>query len=224
MDVLGIDGLSVTMPHKATVAAALERRTGVAGRLGVCNCVFRDEDGLIGDSTDGDGFVRSLEHDDGVSLAGARVLIIGTGGAASSIIEAVGRSRPAEFVIVSRDPSRAAAAADLAPGSRAGRINEVASADIVINASPVGMAGGPDPTGSPVPIEMLAASQTVVDIVYQPRQTPLLAAAEALGARTVNGVGMLVHQAAIAFERWTDHPAPLEAMRSAAFPNEATAR
>ncbi|MEZ5408763.1 MAG: hypothetical protein R2761_12110 [Acidimicrobiales bacterium] len=71
MRVLGIDGLSVTMPHKAAVAAAVDRRTAVAERLGVVNCVFTDGDELVGDSTDGDGFVRSLAHDNGLSLTGA---------------------------------------------------------------------------------------------------------------------------------------------------------
>lgn len=216
MDTFGIDGLSVTMPHKAAVAAALARRTAVAERLGVCNCVFRDEGGLVGDSTDGDGFVRSLKLDEGIDLADARVLIIGTGGAACSIIEAVGRSGPAELLIVSRDPQRAGRAAELASMARPGTLGDVGSVDIVINASPVGMSGGPAPEDSPLPIDLIVDRHTVVDIVYQPRQTPLLRGAALLGAKTVNGVGMLVHQAAIAFQHWTGHPAPLDAMRAAA--------
>lgn len=219
MEVLGIDGLSVTMPHKAAVAGAVSRRTAVVDRLGVANCVFRDDQGhLVADSTDGDGFVRSLAHDNGVSLDGARVMVFGTGGAARSIIEAVGRARPGELVVVSRSPERSAAAAGLAEGARAGSVSEAGTMDVVINATPVGMAGGPDPDGVPLAVEALAAHHLVVDIVYQPRRTPLLAAAEAVGATTVNGVGMLVHQAALAFEHWTGQPAPLQAMTAAAFP------
>lgn len=216
MNTLGIDGLSVTMPHKAAVAAAVPRRTAVAERLGVCNCVYRDEGRLVGDSTDGDGFVRSLKLDDGIDLADARVLIIGTGGAARSIIEAVGRCRPAQLLIVSRDQRRARGAARLAPGARPGTLDEVGSIDVVINASPVGMSGGPAPEESPLPLDLIADHHTVVDIVYQPRRTPLLLGAALVGAKTVNGVGMLIHQAAVAFEHWTGHSAPLEAMRAAA--------
>ncbi len=219
MRVLGIDGLSVTMPHKAAVAAAVDRRTAVAERLGVVNCVFTDGDELVGDSTDGDGFVRSLAHDNGISLAGARVMILGTGGAAKAIVEAVGRAQPAELVVVSRRREQAAeVAAALAPErGRAGDATEVGAMDVVVNATPVGMAGGVDPDGLPLSAELLTSAHTVVDIVYNPRVTPLLAAAERAGATAVGGVGMLIHQAALAFEHWTGQPAPVDAMTAAAF-------
>ena len=218
MAVLGIEGLSVTMPHKAQVASAVDRRTAAVETLGFCNCVFRDGGDLVGDSTDGDGLVRSLHDDEAVSLAGSRVLVIGTGGAASAIVEAVGRQQPDGIVIVSRDPARAATTAGLATMARPGTIEEAKEIDVIINASPVGMTGGPDPDSSPVPVDVLRANQVVVDIVYQPRTTALLRCAAAVGAKPVNGVGMLVHQAALAFERWTDHPAPVAEMLRAAFP------
>jgi shikimate dehydrogenase len=224
MDLLGIDGLSVTMPHKAAVAASVKHRTPVVEALGVCNCVFRGDDGrLIGDSTDGDGFVRSLRLDDGLDLHGASVLVVGAGGAARSIIEAVGRAGAAEIVVAARTAAQAVAAAELAPrarpGSQPGSVAagaEVAAADVVVNATPVGMTGGPDPDDPPVPVEALSDRQVVVDIVYEPRTTPLLAAAAERGATTIGGVGMLVHQAAIAFEHWTGAAAPVEVMLRAA--------
>ncbi|MFV0525694.1 MAG: shikimate dehydrogenase [Acidimicrobiales bacterium] len=216
MRVLGIDGLSVTMPHKEVVAAAVDRPSATVRALGACNCVWRDGDELVGESTDGDGLVRSLADDHGLPVPGRRVLVLGTGGAARSIIEAVGRHEPGGLVVASRDPERAAAAARLAPGARAGTAeDDAADADLIINATPVGMAGGPDPAGVPVPTGVLRPGQAVVDIVYQPRRTPLLAAAEAAGAVPIDGVGMLIHQAAIAFERWTGRPAPVEVMRAA---------
>ena len=218
VDILGIDGLSVTMPHKGAVAAAVARRTPAVERLGAANCVFRDADGtLVADNTDGDGLVRSLRVDDGVALDGARVMVVGTGGAARSIIEALGRAGAADIAVMSRAPERAEEAAGLADAARVGEVGEVGAMDVVINASPVGMAGGPDPDGTPISTHALVPGQVVVDIVYQPRRTPLLVAAEAAGATTVGGVGMLLHQAAIAFEHWTGLDAPIDAMRAAAF-------
>ena len=212
MTTLGIEGLSVTMPHKADIAAAVDELTPEAERLGVANTVFRRGSTLVGHSTDGDGFVRSLDVDHGVGIGGRRTLIVGTGGAARSIIEAMGRAGPAEIAVVSRSVERARAVIGLADAARVGSMDDVAKADLVINASPVGMGGGIDPSGVPVPVELLGADQVVVDIVYQPLQTPLLEAAGRAGAATVNGVGMLVHQAALQFERWTGHEAPIEAM------------
>ncbi len=219
MATLGIGGLSVTMPHKGDVAGAVDRRTTAVTKLGFCNCVFWDGDQLVGDSTDGDGLIRSLQFDEGVAVDGARALVIGTGGAASAIIEALGRHGAADIAVASRSPARAADAAELTPTARPATLAEVADADLIINASPVGMAGGPAPDGIPLDPELLHDGHTVVDIVYQPRITPLLAAAAARGARAVDGVGMLVHQAALAFERWTGEPAPVDAMSAAAFPD-----
>ncbi|MGI9615278.1 MAG: shikimate dehydrogenase [Acidimicrobiales bacterium] len=219
MATLGIGGLSVTMPHKADVAAAVDRRTPAVDKLGFCNCVFRDGDTLVGDSTDGDGLVRSLQHDEGISVDGAATMVIGTGGAASAIIEAFGRHGAADIVVTSRSPQRAAEAARLAGNARAGSAVDASQMDLIVNASPVGMAGGPAPGDLPLDADILTDRHAVIDIVYQPRVTPLLAAAGERGAVAVNGVGMLVHQAALAFERWTGEPAPIDAMLSAAFPD-----
>ncbi len=218
MRTLAIDGLSVTMPHKADVAAAVDELTAAASALGVSNCLFWREGRLVGDSTDGDGFVAAFASRFETTLEGSRVLVVGAGGAARSIVEAVGRAGAAEVVVTNRSGGRAELAAGLAPQGRVGRYDDadtVAAADVVVNATAVGMAGGPDADGCPVPVEGLHAGQRVVDIVYQPRRTPFLAAAETRGAAVADGVGMLVHQAALAFERWTGVAAPIEAMTRA---------
>ncbi|MEM9654890.1 MAG: shikimate dehydrogenase [Actinomycetota bacterium] len=218
MRTLGIDGLSVTMPHKAAVAAAADARTPAVETLGVANCLFVEDNRIVADSTDGDGFVSSFTTDFGTTLADLRCVVVGAGGAARSIIEAVGRAGAAEITVVNRSADRAVAAAVLAPQAVAGSADDpavFAEADVLINATAVGMAGGPDPDGSPVPTETLRSGQRVVDIVYQPRRTPLLVAAEAVGAEVADGVGMLVHQAALAFERWTGQAAPLDVMTRA---------
>ncbi|MCL4133733.1 UNVERIFIED_CONTAM: hypothetical protein GTU68_028261, partial [Idotea baltica] len=215
---LGIDGLSVTMPLKTEVALAVDELTVAAKALGVSNCVFRRGDRLIGDSTDGDGFVSSFTAEFDQTLAGKRVVVVGAGGAARSIIEAVGRADAAEIVVANRSLDKAADAARLAPQASAHPLSDVAriaEAEVIINATAVGMAGGPAPDEVPVPVESIHDAQIVVDIVYQPRRTALLLAAEQRGATIGNGVGMLVHQAAVAFEHWTGVEAPLEAMAAA---------
>ncbi len=216
MDVLGIEGLSVTMPHKADVFAALEHRTPAAEALGVCNCVFRADGRLVGDNTDGDGFVAALHAETSFRVAGSTVVVVGAGGAARSIVEALGRAGAASIGVVNRTESSARSVAALASVARVARVVDLSGADIVINTTSVGMLGGPAPDESPIPSELIGEHQLIADIVYSPLVTPLIAAAMAAGAAVMGGVPMLVHQAVAQFEHWTGVPAPLEAMARAA--------
>lgn len=214
MRALGIEGLSVTMPHKAAVVASLDRLTDDATALGAVNCIFRDGDRLVGDNTDGAGFVASLRRDEDIDPRGMRCVVIGAGGAARAVIRSLGAAGAAEVIVVNRRADRAEAAASLA-GER-GRVADasaVASADLVINATPVGMG---DDTARPVDVGLAEQTAVIVDLVYHPMTTPLLADAAAAGLRGVGGIGMLVHQAARAFERWTGIEAPTDAMGAAA--------
>lgn len=212
---LDLVGLSVTMPHKAAVAGAVDRCTTAAARLGAVNCVFRDGDQLVGDNTDGPGFVDAFVAETGSGFAGASVAVLGAGGAARAVIEAVAAAGADRVVVVNRSPEPAARAAALAPVASVGRPADLASVDVVVNATSVGMAGGPAPGAVPVDVELLRPGHVVCDLVYQPRRTPLLEAAAERGARTVGGLGMLVHQAARAFTAWTGRDAPLAAMAAA---------
>ena len=212
MRVLGIDGYSVTMPHKAAIADGVDRLMPAARALSSVNCVRREGSQLIGDSTDGLGFVRALEAQLDRSIVDATIGIIGAGGAARSIVDAVARNGVARIVVVNRSPERAAEAAALAPVAEVGRPADLSPLDIIVNTTSVGMLGGPAPDQSPIDPELLRPEHVVADIVYQPRMTRLLAEAAARGATIAGGVGMLVHQAAAAFEWWTGRPAPLEAM------------
>lgn len=222
MRTLGLAGLSVTMPHKQAAARGADRRTEVVDRLGVANTLFRDGDVIVADSTDGDGFVSAFEHE--LNLESGRgfdrsvVAVLGAGGAARAIIEALGRTGAERILVVNRSPDKAVAAAELAPNAEAALVDEVAEADIVVNATAVGMDGGPAPGSIPVPPRVLVRARVVADIVYQPRVTPLLATAADHGAVTVGGLGMLVHQAALQFRRWTGVPAPLDVMSRAVDP------
>jgi len=212
---LGIQGLSVTMPHKAGAAAAADRLTPTAAKLGVVNCLFWDGDEIVGDSTDGDGFIAALNRQVPGVLERASVAVLGAGGAARSIVEALGRSNVDEIHIINRSSAKAQSASELAPQATCSRLEAVESTDIVVNATSVGMLGGPAPGESLCSAVALGQHQLVVDIVYNPLVTPLLAAAKSCGAQTLGGLPMLVHQAAVAFEHWTGEAAPIEAMESA---------
>lgn len=211
---LDIGGLAVTMPHKADVAAAVDEVDDAAGALRSVNTVVPRPDGtMLGVSTDGRGFVNSLVAD-GVVLAGRRVVVLGAGGAARSIVDALGRSGVADIALVNRTEANALAVAELAPSARLGSVDDIAGADVLVNTTPIGMGTGSDLL--PTEARWLHDRLTVADIVYHPRRTALLAAAEAVGAATVDGLGMLVHQAVLQQELWTGVRPDPAVMRRAA--------
>jgi len=214
---LGIDGLNVTMPHKADAAAAVDRLSPAAQVLGVVNTVVRDGSVLVGENTDGDGFINALRIDEGVDPAGMRCLVVGSGGAARSVVRALGVAGAAEVIVAARRADAAHAVAALASVGRVGRVEEADSVDLIVNATPIGMGEvvDLDALDLPVPADRLGAGQLVADLIYHPLVTPLVRAARERGAMAVNGIGMLVHQAAIAFRLWTGEDAPLEAMSAA---------
>ncbi len=214
MRVLGIEGLSVTMPHKEEVIAALDELTPSAEALGAVNCVVARDGRLIGDNTDGEGLVIGLAESAGVDLTGRSVLVLGAGAAARSVVRATSMAGAAEVVVVGRTPGRVDAAVAVGGGvARAGHGGDVTGADVVINATPVGMG---DDASLPLDATLLRSGQVVVDLVYHPLRTPLLRAAAAAGARTVDGLVMLVGQAALSFGQWTGNDAPVDAMRAGA--------
>ena len=223
----GVVGLSVTMPHKAAVAALVDECSEVARRLDAVNCVTNTEGRLDGTNTDGEGFVASLARGAAFDPAGRRCLVIGAGGAARAVVLALAQAGASEVAVVNRTPERAVVAADLAGavgvavGAEMGNDawdQVVVSADLVVNATPVGMAGvlGADEAEWFVAPEQLHAGQVAADLVYAPRPTRWLAAAAQAGARPLDGLGMLVHQAAAQLERWTGRQPPVEAMWRAA--------
>jgi shikimate dehydrogenase len=226
MRALGLAGLSVTMPHKADVAARVDARSDVAERLGAVNCVVNREGSLRGENTDGAGFLASLARGAGFDPAGKRCVVVGAGGAARAVVLALADGGAASVTVVNRTPERAIEVAVLAgaagraalPGEDGG----AGEADLVVNATPVGMegteAGGSAVTAGAwlVSPSLLRHGQVAADLVYAPRPTPWLAAAAGAGAATVDGLGMLVHQAAAQVALWTGVPAPVELMWRAA--------
>lgn len=209
---LDIRGLSVTMPHKAAVAQLVDELTDDAARLDAVNCVRWRDGTLVGDNTDGPGFLASLD-DAGVDVAGRRCVVLGAGGAARAVVLALARAGADEVAVVNRTPDKARDAAALAgAGGRVGVASDVATADLVVNATSIGM--GDDRL--PLDPDLLREGVAVADLVYQPLTTPLLAAARERGAAAIDGLGMLVHQAAIASESWTGRAPPVAVMRDAA--------
>lgn len=212
MRTLGIGGFAVTMPHKADVAAAVDEVDVAAAALQSVNTVVLRADGsTFGASTDGQGFVNSLLAD-GIAVVDRRVVVIGAGAAARSIVDALGRSAAADIAIVNRTEANAVAVAELAAAARVGTAADIVEADIVVNTTSLGM--GSDEL--PLDASLLHDRLTVADIVYHPRRTALLVAAAGAGATTVDGLGMLVHQAVLQQELWTGAtPDPSVMLRAA---------
>jgi shikimate dehydrogenase len=210
---LGVAGGNVTMPHKAEAAEACDDLEGPAAALGVVNTVRVRDGRVVGDSTDGAGFVDAA-REAGVDLDDTRILILGAGGTARAIAHALRVRAPIQ--VWARRPEAATAVAELAGGATVVPPDElddaVAGSDVVVNATPLGMQGEPPPFDA----ARLHAGQTVIDVVYAPAETPLLAAARAQGADAHNGLGMLVHQAARSFRLLTGREGPLDAMWAAA--------
>lgn len=203
-------GFQVTTPHKQTSISYVDVIEDAAGVIGAINTGLRGEDGtLVGLNTDSPGFTRSLQQDLGIDLDGATVVVAGAGGAARAVIHACLGAGVTRVHVGNRTPDRARELqghfAD--PRLEAGGLDEafahaLSGADLAVNTTTVGM----HQPGVPFDVGLLSDRAAVFDLVYVPEVTELLAAARERGLRAVNGLGMLVAQAAIAFERWTGVP------------------
>jgi len=222
---LGLPGVNVTIPHKQAAAALMDELDESAVVLGAVNTVCCVEGRLIGYNTDGPGLVRALQEA-GEAVAGRRVALFGAGGSARAVAWALAEAGVAALAIINRTPAKAVEVAALVNRAAGREVAEphalsdaanrdiVAASDIVIDTTDVGMY--PHAEVVPiVPAEWLGRGQVVCDITYNPRDTVLLRAARERRARTVEGLGMLVHQGAIALEMWTGQPAPVATMRRA---------
>jgi shikimate dehydrogenase len=210
----GVAGFNVTMPHKLAAAAAADRLAGQAAVVGAVNAVEVTGNELVGWNTDGEGLASFLVRETDTDLDGCSVVVIGAGGSARSVVSGLVLAGAGAVTVLARDPDRAAALAPMAgeasfralPLSSAGAA--VAGADVIVNATPVGQEGE-DPL---IPVDAIRPGAVVVDLVYHPLETPLVQAASRAGAKAYGGLGMLVHQAALAFEIFTGRSAPLEAL------------
>jgi len=222
---LGICGLNVTMPHKTAIIPYLDELDETARKTGSVNTVFNNNGRLVGYTTDGVGALNALKHA-GVDPSGKRIVILGAGGASRSISFTLAE-HASELVILNRTFSKAKALKDAirkALGDRA-KVRaspltdeklsvELADADILINATSVGMK--PNENETPVKQIYLREDLVVFDLIYEPLETRLLREAKSIGAKVVDGLSMLVHQGAASFEIWTGIKAPVDVMMKAA--------
>jgi shikimate dehydrogenase len=208
----GIRGVSVTTPHKVGAMPYLDRLDPTARRIGAVNTIINDNGRLIGYNTDGDAALKALEEV--TELGGKRVVLVGSGGAAMAIGTAL-KEKKVNMVILNRTEAKARELADKVGALDAGGLDKIsllAEADILINATTVGMS--PNIEDTIVPREFLHPRLTVFDIVYNPKETRLLREALASGCTVVYGYKMLLYQAAKQFKLFTGHSAPLELMES----------
>jgi shikimate dehydrogenase len=213
---LGFAGANVTMPHKTATAALMDTLSGDARSVNAVNTIVVEGPVLAGHNTDIGGFERFLRLDAGFDPDGRSALVFGAGGASRACALALARAGLRRLVVAARDPDRGAELVAIVDGL--GVTTSIVpfpatgdeSFDLVVNATPLG-AGG-----EALPIPPVGPGCVVVDLLYEPAMTPLLATARAAGAMAFGGLGLLLHQAALSFELWTGQQPPVELMSAAA--------
>ena len=203
----GFSGGNVTIPHKEAAFAAAGRRDAAAEAIGAVNTLWFEDGVLTGGNTDAEGFAANLdEHAPGWTKAGPAV-VLGAGGAARAVIQALKERGFTDIRVTNRTLARAVELADrfgpgvtAHPSAATGEL--LADAGLLVNTTALGMAGKDGAGELPADPKMLPRHAIVTDIVYVPLETPLLCAARERGLKTVDGLGMLLHQAVPGFERW----------------------
>jgi shikimate dehydrogenase len=222
---LGARGFNLTVPHKEAVLPLLDEVAPAARVVGAVNTVVMAEDGrLVGHNTDGEGFSRALHEAHRFRAERSRALVLGAGGAARAVCDQLLREGIPAIRICNRTQAKAEALAEhLRAHHPAGDVKAlpwtpldhraaINWAELIVNTTTVGLHAG---DGAPLDTNGISPGHIVVDLIYEPPVTPLLAACQALRARCLNGMGMLLHQGALAFTLWTGRDAPLDAMRGA---------
>jgi shikimate dehydrogenase len=220
---IGMRGVNLTIPHKVAVMEHLDEIAPDAAIVGAVNTVRREGDRLIGENTDGKGFLRGVRADAGVDPRGKRVVILGAGGAARAIVTELALAGAMDVLVVNRSVGRGEQmVADLATKTKASirfepwqGVYEIAGeTDILVNATSIGLYPDVDAM-PPVDLRRAHAGMLVGDVVFNPPVTPLLRAAQLRGLPVLDGLAMLVYQGAIGFELWTGQKAPESVMKDA---------
>lgn len=218
---LHITGLNVTIPHKEAVAPFLDSLTERARLIGAVNTIHLQQGELIGDNTDGAGFLRSLREEAEFEPAGKNILVVGAGGAARAIGVQLALEGAERVDFANRTVQRAAQLAQfvrqqLEVSAKAYSLSEVKPQmtekyDAIVHTTAWGMAPN-DQVPPLIAAEAMHPQQLIADIVYTPEKTSLLQTAEKKGCRTLPGLGMLVYQAALAYALWTKQDAAVDVM------------
>lgn len=215
-------GASVTIPHKVAAIPFLTHLEGTAQRIGAINTIVAEKGELTGYNTDATGALRAL-RESGIELKGRRIVVLGSGGAARAIAFALaGESGAEQLTLLGiEDSELTRLAQDIRSQStlqvEEGHLDEAAlrrvlpDSHVLIHCTPVGMS--PKSDTSCVPASLLHPNLSVMDIVYNPRETRLLTDAKRAGCKTIPGLEMFLNQAVTQFELWTNQPAPVEVMR-----------
>jgi shikimate dehydrogenase len=213
-----INAFSVTMPHKEKVFEMLSTASNELGEVDESakaaqsvNTIAISDGRMIGSNTDGDGCCNAIEQA-GVGIAGSRVVIVGAGGTARAIVATLERRGASDVAVINRTESRAQDVIAAATVARIGTVDDIATANILINATSVGMGS----QETPVEQARLHSSLVVLDAVYYPLETTLLRDAKRAGAKTVDGLWMLVHQGALQQLAWFNEIGDVQLMRQAA--------
>ncbi|MBN2334756.1 shikimate dehydrogenase [Candidatus Bathyarchaeota archaeon] len=213
-------GASVTIPHKVEVIRHLDTVDATASAIGAVNTIVHGDGRLEGYNTDATGAVKALREEYG-ELEGAEIVVLGAGGASRAVCYQLSRM-DCSLTILNRTADKARRLADSIRDASYARIKcgglaelgeRIGGADILVNATPVGMS--PEVNASPVPFKLLRPGLFVYDVIYNPLNTKLLIEAQTVGARTLGGARMLVYQGAEAFQMWTGREAPVETMLEA---------
>ena len=213
-----INAFSVTMPHKEKVFEILSTASNDLGEVDESakaaqsvNTIAISNGRMIGSNTDGDGCCNAIEQA-GVGIAGSRVVIVGAGGTARAIVATLERRGAGDIAVINRTESRAQDVIAAATNARIGTVDDIATANILINATSVGMGS----QETPVEQARLHSALVVLDAVYYPLETTLLRDAKRAGAKTVDGLWMLVHQGALQQLAWFKEIGDVQLMRQAA--------
>jgi shikimate dehydrogenase len=216
-------GINLTIPHKVQVLAHLDGVSSDAGLMGAVNTVRREGDKLIGENTDGKGFLRALSEDARLDPEGKRVVLLGAGGAARAISVELALAGANTILIVNRSEKRGKELASLLRKKTSVSVSFVQwdrsfpipdDMDILVNATSIGLFPNVDEKPDIV-YESIPRSATVCDVIPNPPRTRFLREAEQRSAQIIDGLGMLVYQAAIAFKMWTGKDAPVAEMKRA---------
>jgi shikimate dehydrogenase len=221
-------GANVTIPYKEAVIELLDGTTDLAGKSGAVNTIVNRAGRLSGHNTDVIGFARALREDARFDARGARAAVMGAGGAGRAVALALLQAHAGLIFIADIVPNRAEALVEsLRPLDTAGTAlawdhwdspafrQNLAGCRLLVNCTPVGTRGGDTEGRSPLPADLIPNGVLLFDLVYNPPETPLMAAARERGCRVVSGLGMLVYQAADSFRLWTGREPPVESMLQA---------